>query len=349
MVDKTDGNSPSPATTEESGKPAEVENNTTTEQASTAEGVGTQQDGNTAESSDAGKADAKKEPERKLLDVVKDAVQPVSKDESSPSKGEKKGKDGDAESQSKKGESESDLPPFHNHPRWKEKQKEVDDLKRSNEGLKRDADQYRVVDDFMQKNNLLPSEVADGFRIMSLMKNDPKRAVGELRSYIHGIELSLGERLSDDLQQQVDDGKITEEAARELQLSRARNEQLETTVKAERQDRSAQELQNLRSSIASTITDWEKAQAKSDPDYSVKQPMVMDRVTAIVRERGRGFTSVEDAQAVAKQALDDVNARLKGVMPARNGSIRNVPAGGSKPASAEPKTLREAIQRAVAQ
>ena len=92
------------------------------------------------------------------------------------------------------------------------------------------------------------------------------------------------------------------------------------------------------------MTDWENKVAKEDPEYLThKQPWVLDRVKALIQERGKGFTSIEEAQAVAQEALREVNARLKKTLPQR-ASIQSVASGrtASVP-SAPPKTLHAAL------
>lgn len=298
-------------------------------------------DANAADSSDAGKKPDANEPARTLLDVVKDAVKvPDAKETSSVSE-DKKGDDKGTDSQ-KKADGEEDLPPFHKHPRWMEVQEEL-------KSLRGPAEQFRKVDEFMHKNNLVPTEVAQGLKVMALIKNAPERALEELERFADEIRLQLGIKLPADLQEQVEKGYITEEKAKELSVTKRQKEELETKLEGERTNRSVDAHKQLQSDIASEITTWETALSKSDPDYSVKQPLVLDRVRGIVMERGYGLKSVTDAREVAEQALKDVTAKLKPVLSKnRTTPIRNMPPAGNMPVSSEPKTLGETIRAAAA-
>lgn len=298
-------------------------------------------DADSAGSSDAGKDNDAKKETRSLLDVVKDAVKPEdSKGTSSASEdGKGETEKGAEPKQEKPKDGEEDLPPFHDHPRWKE-------LQAKNAELSRDADQFRKVDAFMVKNDLNAVEVADGLKVMALMKKDPVRAREQLQQYIDDIDFVLGKKLPDDLQEKVDNGSMTEDAARELSITRQQKQAAESDLTTERTNRTTEAHESLKRNIASEMTKWESDKLKSDPDYSVKQPLVLDRVQAIIFNRKRGLSSVEDARAVGEQALKDVNEKLKNMLPKRT-QIRNPPAGNNRPVSTEPKTLKDAIRAAV--
>lgn len=355
MTDESTGNSPSPAATgtasASTGSPEGVTSATESSAASTTStesvaGPQGKQDGEAAASSTAEKPDAKKEAPKKLLDVVKNAVKAAPAKEASSDSGSKKGKEEPGTDPKGKVDGE-ELPPFHKHPRWQEMQTKYSALETKAAVLQKDADQFKVVDTFMKENKLNPSQVADGFKVMALIVNHPEQALVELQKYKDAIELQLGKKLPADLQEQVDNGYVSEPVARELSLRRQSETSLKGERDTERQGREADQLNTLKRDIAGTITAWEASQAKTDPDYSkVKQPLVLDRVHAIIHERGKLLSSPEDARIVAEQALKDVNERLKSVLPPRT-ELRNIPPAGNRPVSAgKPKNLKEAISGA---
>lgn len=356
MGNNTPGTSPSPVATEAeesvAGGNQEEAVNTESTPEPTPEQTTDVQD--SAGSSGAGDKpdDAKAESSKTLLDVVKDAVKSTDEEEGSSSSKSKQEADSEekADSSESKDETKGDkdeLPPFHNHPRWKELQQE-------NKNLKPQAEQFQKIETFMGTNNLTPTEVAQGFKIMALIKNDPARALEELNGYAYQLQTQLGYVLPKDLQDQVDDGRMTEEAARELSVTRQREQRTSETLEAERKSNQAAQqeaqLNTLRANISTTITQWESDQKKRNPDYAVLQPMVLDRVRAIVTERGYGFESVQDAKDTADKALKDVQDRMKSFAPRRNKTVENPdpPADRTIPVSTEPKTLGEAIRQAVA-
>ena len=342
MVDDTTGTSPAPDAKEvedttTTGNPAEGSSNETTTGIDATSGQPSQ-DAKTAESSDAGK-DAKDAPPRKLLDVVKDAAGiPEGKDTSSVSEDKK---DPAKAADPQKVEGDGDLPPFHKHPRWIEQQEKIKTLEPA-------AAQFQRINEFMNVNKLDATEVAEGFKIMALIKNEPERALVELERYSDSIKLALGKILPADLQDQVDKGYITEEKAKELSATKQRADRLETelteTKNAGAQRTADDALNELKTSIRSATTDWETQQKKADPDYSVKQRLITDRARAIVHTRGYGLESKDDAVKVLNDALKDVTESLKSVLPKRNAPIRKETAGGNVPVSAGgPKTLKEAV------
>jgi hypothetical protein len=151
----------------------------------------------------------------------------------------------------------------------------------------------------------------------------------------------------------LDDVFLDEDGAKELSQARA-NLQREQTLREKSQKQSQvadkqtrqNKAQAQRQHLTKVVQDWEATTKNSDPDFSLKQDEINDRVAALVNERGRPVTS-QEVLSIANDAYVTVNQRYKSRIPSRQ-PIRTSTGGklGGTP-KAEPATLREAIVNAM--
>lgn len=288
-----------------------------------------------------------------LLDVVKNVLEPKPADGSSTATAQTETKPADGvKPATDEAAADANLP-FHKHPRWIEKQTELKaareklaTLEPENASLKADAEQLRNIETFRTTNNLAVEEVVQGFKVMALVKNDPAKALPELRKLVADLELATGEKLPADLQERVDAGSMDEKSASELAQTRRTAKALETTVTATRERDETQQVQNLRDGVAASVAAWEAQVAGRDPDWAKKQPLVMDRVQAIALTEGRPRDQAE-AVALAKRAYEDVTKSTAAWRPART-PTKPLPSGtsanGVKP---QPKNMRDVVDIAL--
>lgn len=229
--------------------------------------------------------------------------------------------------------------PFHKHPRWQEVLRERDSYKAGHE-------QFEQIQTFMQVNQLDAAEVANGFKIMALMRQDPEQALELLRPYVDSLELATGRKLPDDLADRVENGLIDEDTAREtarlradVQRGKQRSEVLEQNTVQQQQIAQAQAVQTAVRVVEAELQG-------SDPDYQRKAPFLMDRIRALIlAENPR---TPEQATAIVRRAHKDVSEQLKPMIQRR--PVTTATSGDvavtSRP---EPKSLQDAIRQAAAQ
>lgn len=288
-----------------------------------------------------------------LLSVVQDVVTPPSQEGDPASEGEEKSEAAE-QSSSSEGEDGSDKDedidsdadeqvPFHEHPRWQQLLKERDDYKEQ-------AKQYGEIQDFMEANSLATQEVSEGFRVMGMMKNNPREALPFLRHYVAQVETFLGETLPPELQQRVDEGFLTREDA--LTMSRTqgqvRQAEYERDITASRQGELQQQQQ--KQAIVNAVNDWATQIASTDPDYlTQKQPLVRDALQALVAQHGQPRNETEAVQ-MANEALKRVEAHIAPLRPKPAPKPATTPLTSTTTAGVprgEPKTLQEAIANAA--
>ena len=303
-------------------------------------------------SSSEGDKEQQVEPETTLMDVVEDALKSSKEEEESappePPAGEVEEVDTEKLETPKTSEEEEDWSdvPFNKHPRFQSLVQEKNRLKSEAGQHREDAEQYRKITDFITTNRLSAEEAAEGFRVMSLMKNDPTKAYEVLQGHLEGLAKTTGAELSEDLQVKVDDGLLDEDAAQELSRARAQLAQERTLRESSQQSLQEQQAQAQYDHLQKTLNQWEATTRQRDPDYDLKSDELNDRVQALVAERGKPVTS-EQALAIANDAYKVVTDRhLRRVPPKR--SLRTATGGkiGGTP-QPEPKTLEEVVERAL--
>lgn len=299
-----------------------------------------------------------------LLDVVKNAVEPQEEDgateASSAPDAEKSDTDASADPEDTSEDEESyDGLPFSRHPRFqklvkqrKEFKAKAEDLEARMEPLQQDAGRWANVTTFMQQNDISNDEMLDLFKFGALFKSDAGKALEMLRPYMDDLFRRTGIALPDDLSQAVEEGEITEARAREL--SRARAAQAEADARATRVEERSQardterQVADRQAVILGAINDWEAAKKGKDPDFDAKQPLLADRTRALIAAQGQPQTR-EEAQAILDEAYRQVTDHLKRFVPARPEVKRPTTSAPSANATAAPKSVLEAVSRAVNQ
>ena len=294
------------------------------------------------------------ETETSLMDVVQDAM---------PKEEEEVAEAEETTSEEIKSETEVEEPivdpddwsdvPCNKHPRFRKLIAEKNELKRLSEQYQGDSVQYGKIADFIAENNLTAEDAAEGFRLMAQLRNDPEEAYNLLQGHLNTVSELTGRTLPEDIQGKLDDGYLDEAAAKELSQARASvqreqslreasQKQAQVVEKQTRQNKAQAQLQHLQN----VVKDWEATTKNSDPDFSLKQAEINDRVAALVNERGRPVTS-QEALGIANDAYATVNERYKSRIPSRQ-PIRTSTGGklGGTPKAA-PATMREAIAQAL--
>jgi hypothetical protein len=311
-------------------------------------------DANAADSSTAGMTDANASAPTSLLDVLKDVVaKPKEEPEgSSTSEAGQEQSDANAEGQAEAGaEGDADLP-FHTHPRWKQLNEERKALAAERDTLQEPAQRYQNITSFMDQHRLTPEEVAQGFEVMALLKSgkaeDLQRVMSEWMepNYVR-LQQQLGGILPEDLKSQVDDGLMSEDAARELARLRAKDAltaaQNTRQAEADEQSKAATAVQARAVEMATAVNGWEEQIKSSDPDYAKKAEFVEAKVLAIVQRTGKPPANAQEAVALAKQAYDEVSSSFKSLLP-KPKPVVPTPTGMSARVTTAPQTLRQAVE-----
>lgn len=307
------------------------------------------------------------------LDVVEKAMKGLSEGGESPHP-EGEGKDG-AESKSESGEGEGEegaegeqldedgkkLPPFHEHPRWKEMVEERNRYKEQVEQLepvKRQAESYQQIDNFLRESNLGGEDFRNGLEIMRLMRNDPERALQAIEPYVEQLKQSTGKILPSDLQQQVENGAIDEQTAYSYAAERARAQRLEQQnyQLTERQQREQEQRQQAEAQrrqqealkpMYDAVAQWEAKWKANDPDHAKLSDLVRFKAQEMMqKEQPR---TPEDAVKLADRALKEAKDYVKQFQPSTPKDREPLPNGGNsgQQPKQQPKSGKEVVDLAL--
>lgn len=171
------------------------------------------------------------------------------------------------------------------------------------------ADQYQAIRSFMAKNDLTDAEVADLFRAGADLKaGTPERLQAFLERVTPMVQMArevLGQAIPADLQEQVDAGEMTDQAAREFAKTRRQAELTQSRLQRQQEQQQGQQqaqAQLMRqASVTQALQSWTTQKAASDPDFARKQDAMKVIAQGLVAERGLPKTP-EDAVRYAEDA-----------------------------------------------
>lgn len=349
-----------------------------------------QDDSNSADTSTAGDAE-----KPSLLDAISSALSPDG-EKSSGSGDDEEAKAAAAAATGKSGDKpagtgEEDLGEITDeelkgyHSKTRRRVKQLIGKAKEYEGeistLKPVAERMAKIDKFVEDNGLSKEDMNTLFggaiklkqsgvtnedfnasvEIMTAIRNDPNRAYELLLPLVESLATLTGDVLSPDLIEQVNNGQITEEAAREI--SRYRAGRVITTVQqTEAEKRSQTEAQQREQSqrrqqgdaVATGITNWESSWKSRDPDYAIKSSLWRDKMDAyiakVAMKQEPAPTDAAAIVAVAEKFKKDVEATLLKLRPSKK-AINPTPhgVGTSTGSKAAPASLKEAIGNALVQ
>ena len=218
------------------------------------------------------------------------------------------------------------------------------------EAVQPELEGYRQFHGRMQQHGLDTSDIdATAVIAAAVKRQDWQGFLDGITPYVMVAQERLGLRIAQDLQAQVDDGLISDEAARELTRTRHRaveaEERLKASTAAQMSDTQLRAVQSIRSSVEQ----WETSIRTRDPDYAHKADTVRRFSQGLLQERGTPQTP-EQAVALVQAAYEEANRMLAQLRPRpaptqRTPSSVHVATGG---ASAEPTTPFEVAKLALA-
>jgi hypothetical protein len=217
-------------------------------------------------------------------------------------------------------------------------------------GLKTKAADFDKFIGFVQGNNLSTEDMNSGFEIMALLKQDPAKAWERLQPIVASLQQIVGERLPADLEEKVRLGYINEEDARALAKAqnglKIRDAQAQEAAQRNQEATQERERQALVGSVSNAASEWERSQAKNDPDWHLKSARLQELMKLSVYENGYPASSDEVMKRL-DAAKDQVTKELRKLNP-RPRAINPVLGASSNPRSvAEPKNMLEAIQNSL--
>jgi len=221
------------------------------------------------------------------------------------------------------------------------------------EALKPKAEAFEQFDGYIRENRITNEDLSVLLEIGALVRNDPFSARDRLVAIVGELDKVTGHQLPADLSERVRLGYISEQDAREIVQARNKAsfaEQRAREVREQSQHTETQQrLQTHVQTCRTTANEWEARHKSTDPDWQTKQDEIGKLIELEVYRNG--YPPTQDAVVKMLDGfLDTVNAKFARFRP-KPRSVTPVSGSASSRANsaAAPKTLMEAVDRALAQ
>lgn len=211
--------------------------------------------------------------------------------------------------------------------------------------------QHRQLQGYLTEHQLAPDDVNALLGVgAALRKGNYQAFLDGVTPYVMAAQEALGHRVARDLQGQVDDGTLSEDAAREMTRTRHRAQQAEHRLNEQTQVHQTETQHRNVAAVRHAVEQWETNIRGRDPDYALKSNAVRRFSQALLQERGIPQTP-EQAVALTQAAYDEATSELRRMRPAPQ-ATRPAPSGvqvatnGAAPP--EPRNMKEAAYAALA-
>lgn len=233
---------------------------------------------------------------------------------------------------------------------WKE---QVQSVEQERDQYRQGHEQYEALQTYMREHELRTQDVVEALQIAAAMNRNPAEAARMLAPKMQQLQQYTGEILPSDLQQQVENGELTAEHARDLvrqrnETARLHREHQRTQAERQQQDQQVQ-VQQAQQAMARAADQTVAELRNSDPEYDQKASLIRTTLESLIAQR-RPQTA-QEATALVKEAHQRVTQEVVKFRPRRE--VRPGPSstsGGSATSAArEPQSMEEAIQLAMQQ
>ena len=229
--------------------------------------------------------------------------------------------------------SEDELPPFHEHPRWKKVQSELQELKPL-------AERARILDDFVAKNRLDREDVANALQIAAVVRNDPAKALELLKPLVDQLSEYSGSKLPEDLQAKLDKGAISEEDAREIATLRGKK-------RFEEEDARVSTAKSHVEKMTKTIDAWQESTKSKDFAFDKKFPLLNQ--TFQYRVASTPPKNEAEMVKLLEECYAFVNDSVSKFGPAAPNGEKVLPSRGSPSIqTAKSKSVEDVVDQALA-
>lgn len=240
--------------------------------------------------------------------------------------------------------------PFKEHPRFVEMKTQLAQLPTLQEHSQRLA----TLQQFVHGNGISEAEFQEGLAIMAALKNNPLHAAKLLAPHIKNLGAFTGDGdLPADLAQRVTDGEISDTAARELVRSRTEAAVERQRVASMERERTAAVTQQSVQATQTAVMAWEQRIAASDPDYQLKQELVIGLIRAEAAKLQASALTANEAVAIAQRCYEQANKIIKPLSAKALVATKPTPSSAASLPTraavvAKPKSLEEGVDAALA-
>lgn len=230
-------------------------------------------------------------------------------------------------------------------------QARIRDLIEQRNGAAEQANAVAPILNFLRENDIPQQDLDVILNLTAQLRHGNFAGFLEgVRPYVELARQYTGQVLPPDLQQQVKEGYVSPQIARELAQRRANETIQQSRVQSEtrRADQNAGQIRAQ--AIRQSVTQWEEQTRAKDPDYGLKADVVRRTAQALMQEHGVPRTP-QQALAYVDRAYAEVNEQVKKLRPAPKAtaptpSSTSSARGNSVPVS-EPNSMFEAAMKGL--
>lgn len=280
------------------------------------------------------------------LSIVEDVVGSDTSEGSSP-EGEEEQVEETGEDDAEDGDY-SNLP-FGKHPRFQEVLGKVKEAEAKATQYEADAKRYENVERFIADHGLTADEAAGAMQIQALAKTNPVEAWKQIKPWVQQLATAAGAIVPQNLQQRVQAGELTPDAARELASAQAQVTAAEQQRQMEAQRLQRQQAEQARMGIQNTVVSWETERKLRDPNFDAKYNALQREVAYLQTTEGKP-RDIDGVRAQLDKAYDAVSKAYKPSAPTpQKRAIKPVTGGQSAGnASATPTNTMGIIDSVLA-
>jgi hypothetical protein len=204
---------------------------------------------------------------------------------------------------------------------------------------------------FVRTNGIEPENITVAFDMMArLAKGDHAGFLDAIQPFVDAAMQASGRAIAPDLQAKVDDGYMSEEAARELTATRIRAQSAEGKVQRVEKDNQARETAAQGNAhitaIANAVNAREAEIRASDPDYDSKSQAVREYMERMLK-RGARPKDGKDAVEFVNEAYAFATSTVKPAAPAAKEAPRRPNSSTPARGGASPSNVHDAISGAL--
>lgn len=238
--------------------------------------------------------------------------------------------------------------------RFQEIYSENKDLKTQVEAFQGELEEYRqatshldMIAQAAERAGRPAEEMANLLALPILFEQDPAKALERLQAIGRDWAAAAGDLLPPDLQEKVDDGRMSEEDARELSRARAGEKRATQRSEYDAQQRAEEAKRTQIKESGDALNAYQQSLQKNDPDYtSTAAKWHRDRLLQKVRAEGLPQTK-EAAVKMAEAAWAEVKGELAELKPQPKPKTPISGRRSNRAPAAEPGSMLEAISNAV--
>lgn len=201
--------------------------------------------------------------------------------------------------------------PFNTHPRFRELIAEKNAARQEVESLKPQAEQAKVLQDFLRDNNISLQEYQTALQYLSLLRKNPTEAFNMIKPTYEQLAMYTGERLPEDLQAKVAAGTLDPNDAKLIAQAQAQQRYSQVQQQWNQQGQQLQQT-DLISSTMNQV--WLPSRQAVDPDLRPGTPL-WEQVNLRVTAAQASWRNAQDAMAGCEKAYTESKAFMKQFQP----------------------------------